>query len=69
MDTERPKMEEFRKKGGFVHELTAEQREAWARRCAGRSGRADQGDRWQGARAVQRDHGRQEGWAEKFEKK
>lgn len=30
-DTERPKMEEFRKKGGFVHELTDEQREAWAK--------------------------------------
>ena len=30
-DTEKPKMEEFRKKGGFVHELTAEQREAWAK--------------------------------------
>lgn len=30
-DTERPKMEEFKKKGGFVHELTAEQRAAWAR--------------------------------------
>jgi len=24
-------MEEFRRKGGFVHELTAEQREAWAK--------------------------------------
>jgi TRAP-type C4-dicarboxylate transport system substrate-binding protein len=30
-DTEKPKMEEFRRKGGFVHELTAEQREAWAK--------------------------------------
>jgi TRAP-type transport system periplasmic protein len=25
----KPKMEEFKKKGGFVHELTAEQRNAW----------------------------------------
>jgi len=30
-DTEKPKMEEFRAKGGFVHELTPEQRAAWAR--------------------------------------
>ncbi len=28
---ERPKMEEFKKKGGFVHELTAEQRAEWAK--------------------------------------
>lgn len=28
---EKPKMEEFKAKGGFVHELTAEQRAAWAR--------------------------------------
>jgi TRAP-type C4-dicarboxylate transport system substrate-binding protein len=31
MDTEKPKMEEFRKKGGFVHELTDAQREEWAK--------------------------------------
>jgi len=30
-DTEKPKMKEFVAKGGFVHELTAEQREAWAK--------------------------------------
>lgn len=30
-DTEKPKMEEFVAKGGFVHELTPEQREAWAK--------------------------------------
>ena len=30
-DTEKPKMKEFAAKGGFVHELTAEQREAWAK--------------------------------------
>ena len=28
---EKPKMEEFKKKGGFVHELTGEQRAAWAK--------------------------------------
>lgn len=28
---EKPKMEEFKKKGGFVHELTAEQRAEWAK--------------------------------------
>lgn len=28
---ERPRMEEFRKKGGFVHELTAEQRAEWSK--------------------------------------
>lgn len=31
LDTEKPKMEEFRKKGGFVHELTDAQREEWAK--------------------------------------
>lgn len=30
-DTERPKMREFVAKGGFVHDLTDEQREAWAK--------------------------------------
>lgn len=30
-DTEKPRMEEFKSKGGFVHELTPEQREAWAK--------------------------------------
>lgn len=30
-EAEAPKMEDFKKKGGFVHELTAEQRAAWAR--------------------------------------
>lgn len=30
-DDELPKMEAFKTKGGFVHELTAEQRAAWAR--------------------------------------
>ena len=30
-DSIRPKMEEFRKKGGFVHDLTPAQREEWAR--------------------------------------
>jgi TRAP-type C4-dicarboxylate transport system substrate-binding protein len=30
-DTEGPRMREFVAKGGFVHELTAEQREAWAK--------------------------------------
>ena len=28
---EKPKMEDFKKKGGFVHELTAEQRSAWSK--------------------------------------
>ena len=28
---EKPKMEDFKKKGGFVHELTAEQRAAWSK--------------------------------------
>ena len=28
---EKPKLEEFKAKGGFVHELTAEQRAAWAK--------------------------------------
>ena len=28
---EKPRMEEFKKKGGFVHELTAEQRAEWAK--------------------------------------
>lgn len=28
---EKPKMEDFKKKGGFVHELSADQRAAWAR--------------------------------------
>ncbi len=28
---ERPKMEDFKKKGGFVHELTAEQRAEWSK--------------------------------------
>jgi nitroimidazol reductase NimA-like FMN-containing flavoprotein (pyridoxamine 5'-phosphate oxidase superfamily) len=30
-DTEGPKMREFVAKGGFVHQLTDAQREAWAR--------------------------------------
>lgn len=30
-DTEKPKMKEFVAKGGFVHELSDEQREAWAK--------------------------------------
>lgn len=28
---EKPKMEEFKKKGGFVHEISADQRAAWAK--------------------------------------
>ena len=28
---EKPRMEDFRKKGGFVHELTADQRAEWAK--------------------------------------
>ncbi len=38
-DTEKPKMKEFVAKGGFVHELSADQREAWAK--VARAGQAE----------------------------
>lgn len=30
-DSVKPKMEEFKKNGGFIHELTSAQREEWAK--------------------------------------
>ena len=69
LDTEKPKMEEFRKKGGFVHELTAEQREAWAKVV--RPGQAEL-IKEIGGKAPELFNAIMEGkkvWAEKFEKK
>ncbi len=69
LDTEKPKMEEFRKKGGFVHELTAEQREAWAKVV--RPGQAEL-IKEIGGKAPELFNAIMEGkkvWAERFEKK
>jgi TRAP-type C4-dicarboxylate transport system substrate-binding protein len=69
MDTEKPKMKEFAAKGGFVHELTADQREAWAKVA-----RTGQGEMIQaiGGKAQELFDAITEGkkvWSQKFEKK
>ena len=68
-DTEKPKMKEFVAKGGFVHELTDAQREAWAKVI-----RPGQSEMVQaiGGKAQQVFDALAEGkkvWAEKHEKK
>ena len=68
-DTEKPKMKEFVAKGGFVHELTDAQREAWAKVI-----RPGQGELVQaiGGKAQTVYDALMEGkkvWGEKYEKK
>ena len=69
LDTERPKMAEFVAKGGFVHDLTDAQREAWAK--AIRPGQAEMLQAIGGKAHVVYDalaEGKKV-WAEKHEKK
>jgi len=68
-DTEGPKMKEFQSKGGFVHHLTVEQREAWAK--VARTGQQEMVDSI-GGKAKELFDALQQGkkvWAEKHEKK
>lgn len=68
-DTEAPKMKEFQSKGGFVHHLTVDQREAWAK--VARTGQAEMVEAV-GGKAKELFDTLQQGkkvWAEKHEKK
>jgi TRAP-type C4-dicarboxylate transport system substrate-binding protein len=69
LDTEAPKMKEFQAKGGFVHHLTAEQREAWAK--VGRTGHQEMVESI-GGKAKELYDALNQGkktWSDKFEKK
>lgn len=68
-DTEGPKMKEFQAKGGFVHHLTADQREAWAK--VARTGHQEMVESI-GGKAKELYDALNQGkktWSDKFEKK
>jgi len=68
-DTEGPKMKEFVAKGGFVHQLTDAQREAWA--AVIRPGQAEMVQAIGGKAQEVMDalNNGKKAWAEKFGKK